>query len=57
VPVVVNEQLVSESLCIDHKAAGTIWSESNHLANDPLTCDLDRREMSLRLKSACSSRD
>ena len=56
-PVVVNEQLVSESLCIDHKAGGTIRSESNNLANDPLASNLDGREMSLRLKSACSSRD
>jgi hypothetical protein len=57
VPIIVNKQLVSEALCIDHKAAGTKRSESNNFPNDPLASDLDGREMSLRLKSACSSRD
>jgi hypothetical protein len=57
VPVVVNKQLVTESLGIDDEAAGSIRSKPHDLANNPIAGDFDRSKVALRLKSGCSSRD
>ena len=50
--------LVSKSLGIDHKPARAIRPEPDNLANDPVSSDLDRSEMTLRIESShCASRD
>ena len=55
--VVVKEKFVSESLRLDDKAAWTIRSEPDDLANDTVSGDVDRSEVTFLLEADCPRRD
>jgi hypothetical protein len=46
----VNEQFASEALCIDDEATRSIRPQPDDLADDAITCDLDGREVALRVE-------
>ena len=56
VSVVVNKQLVSEALCVDHEAGRSKRSQAHNFTNDPVASDFNRSKVALCVEGDRASR-
>src|SRR5690349_228285 len=56
VSIVMDQQFVAKSLCVNHETAGTIRSQSDNLANDTVACNFDGSKVTLRIEGESTPR-